>query len=150
MNTIPTVRRGRKYEKAGDNDARGLRGFFSVLFIICLLTLPPIVIYMSERTRYVRYMTLSEALDGDILELNNHPSISSLSTVLVHGTSSHIDALPTDSEMSVSIPGALVLRRNCEYCQWQEVQSQRCNTCTRTVTAKDGPRIQLYQIMASL
>lgn len=149
MNTMPTVRRGRKYEKTGDNDARGLRGFCSVLLILALMTLPPAVLYISERTRYVRYLTLSEALDGDIIELNNQPSISSLSTVLqqssvgsggmlVHGTSSHIDAIPTDGEMSVSIPGALVLRRNCEYCQWQEVQSQRCNTCTRTVTAKDG------------
>lgn len=148
MNTMPTVRRGRRYEKAGDNDARGLRGFCSVLLILALITLPPAVLYISERTRYVRYLTLSEALDGDIIELNNQPSISSLSAVLqqssvsggtlVHGTSSHIDAQPTDGEMSVSIPGALVLRRNCEYCQWQEVQSQRCNTCTRTVTAKDG------------
>ena len=150
MNTMPTVRGGRKYEKTGDNDARGLRGFCSVLLILALMTLPPAVLYISERTRYVRYLTLSEALDGDIIELNNQPSMSSLSTVLqqssvgrsggmlVHGTSSHIDAIPTDIEMSVSLPGALVLRRNCEYCQWQEVQSQRCNTCTRTVTAKDG------------
>lgn len=40
--------------------------------------------------------------------------------------------------MNVSIPGALTLRRNTEYCQWQEIQSQRCETCTRTVRANDG------------
>ncbi|KAL7468198.1 hypothetical protein ACHAXS_008414 [Conticribra weissflogii] len=85
---------------------------------------------------------------------------------LVHGTAGAIDAISTDGAMGtrlfsasadifhekysclsehqssivtqVSIPGSLTLRRNTQYCQWQELQSQHCQTCTRTVTAKDG------------
>lgn len=160
MNTMPTTRRGRTYVKSGDNDSRGLGGFCSALLIIGLLVVPPLLLYGSERTRYVRYLALSEALDGEIVELNRPPDggsgggggrqPSSLSSMLrsvppgtmVHGTSSHVDAAPTDGEMSVSIPGALVLRRNCEYCQWQELHTQHCNTCTRTVKAKDGSSVE--------
>jgi len=36
------------------------------------------------------------------------------------------------------VDGALSLSRKTEYCQWQQLSQQRCNTCTRTVRAKDG------------
>jgi len=143
MRTMPTARRGRTYYKQGANDNRGLSGICSILFIVMLLTIPPLILIGSERSRYTRYITLSDALDSDIVELNSGgvttKSLKSLRPhTLVHGTSSHIDTISTDSDMNVSIPGALTLKRNTEYCQWQEIQSQRCETCTRTVKAKDG------------
>jgi len=158
MNTMPTVRHGRTYYNRGPNDKRGIVGICSVIFIVMLLIVPPIILIASERSRYTRFIALSDALDSDIVELNHHHHHqhqhgkdgdsssskellrSALATpgTLVHGTSTHIETISTDSEMSVSIPGALTLRRNAEYCQWQEVQSQRCQTCTRTVKASDG------------
>lgn len=154
MNTMPTVRRGRTYHKSGPNDNRGLGGVCSVLAVALMLCAPPLVLLASERSRRTRYLALSDALDSDIVELNSHGLASSSSSssgrgellrrlrrgALVHGTTSRIDAYSTDAEMNVSIPGALTLRRNTEYCQWQEVQRQRCETCTRTVEAKDGSR----------
>ena len=40
--------------------------------------------------------------------------------------------------MALAIPNALLLKRQTEYCQWQEFQTETCQTCTRTVRAKDG------------
>mmetsp|Transcript_9464 Transcript_9464/g.16463 ORF Transcript_9464/g.16463 Transcript_9464/m.16463 type:complete len:574 (-) Transcript_9464:117-1838(-) len=143
MNTMPTVRRGRTYYKHGANDNRGLGGVCSVIAIVALLIVPPLILVGSERSRRTRYIALSDALDSDIVELNHHDITSRdllrlRPSTLVHGTSSRIDALSVDPDMRVSVPGALVLRRNTEYCQWQEVQSQRCETCTRSVRANDG------------
>ncbi|KAL3802138.1 hypothetical protein ACHAW5_000223 [Stephanodiscus triporus] len=154
MNTMPTARRGRTYRKSGDNDSRGLGGGCSVILIVALLVLPPALLYGSEVARRARYATLSDALGSDIVELNRPPPSSSSSSsgppphlgALVHGTSSHVEASSSDEEMGVTIPGALVLRRNTEYCQWQEIRSQRCDTCSRTVKAKDGSsREESYQ-----
>ena len=47
-------------------------------------------------------------------------------------------ATATDAAFGVAVDGALALRRTTEYCQWQELASQRCETCSRTVRGKDG------------
>lgn len=143
MNTMPTIRRGRTYVQVGANDKRGISGFCSVIFIIILLVVPPIFLLASERSRHTRYITLSDALNSDVIELNQKSiDESDLHSIppgtLVHGTSTHIETLASDHEMNIGIPGALTLHRNTEYCQWQEIQHQDCQTCKRTVKARDG------------
>lgn len=143
MRTMPTVRKGRTYYKEGANDKRGLGGVCSVIFMVALLVVPPAILLASERSRHTRYIALSDALNSDTVELN-HGGASSEALrslrpgTLVHGTSADIDTVASDGDMGVAIPGALTLRRNAEYCQWQETQSQTCQTCTRTVRADDG------------
>jgi hypothetical protein len=143
MNSMPTARRGRTYEQVGANDKRGINAICSVILIVLLLLVPPIILLASERARHTRYITLSDALNSDIVELNQKSMDSrSLRSIppgtLVHGTSTHIDTISTDHEMGISIPGALTLKRTTEYCQWTEIQSQDCQTCERTVKARDG------------
>ena len=143
MNTMPTARRGRTYYKQGANDNRGLGGICSVIFVVMLLVVPPLILIGSESSRHTRYIALSDALNSDIVELNDgNTSPKTLQTLrpstLVHGTSTHVDTIASDGDMNVAVPGALTLKRNTEYCQWQELQSQNCQTCTRTVKAKDG------------
>mmetsp|Transcript_8956 Transcript_8956/g.14786 ORF Transcript_8956/g.14786 Transcript_8956/m.14786 type:complete len:543 (-) Transcript_8956:477-2105(-) len=143
MNTMPTARRGRTYEQVGANDKRGINGICSVIFIIMLLVVPPIVLLSSERSRHTRYITLSDALNSDVIELNQkNIDERTLHAIppgkLVHGTSTNIDTLASDPDMNIAIPGALTLQRNTQYCQWQEIQSQDCQTCKRTVEARDG------------
>jgi hypothetical protein len=143
MNSIPTARRGRTYQQVDANDKSGINAFCSVIFIVLLLIIPPIILLASERSRYTRYITLSDALNSDVVELNEkHMNEQSLRSIppgtLVHGTSTSIKTLATDPDMNINIPGALSLRRNTEYCQWQEISSQHCQTCERTVKARDG------------
>lgn len=143
MNTMPTARRGKTYEQVGANDKRGINAICSVIFMILLLIMPPIVLLATERSRYTRYITLSDALNSDVVELNQKSvDANALHSIppgtLVHGTSTHIDTISTDHEMNIAIPGALTLQRNTEYCQWTEIQSQDCQTCERTVKARDG------------
>ena len=141
---MPTARRGRTYQQVGANDKSGINAFCSVIFIVLLLTIPPIILLASERSRYTRYITLSDALNSDVVELNekhnmNEQSLRSIPPgTLVHGTSTSINTLATDPDTNINIPGALSLRRNTEYCQWQEISSQHCQTCERTVKARDG------------
>ncbi len=146
MNTMPTIRHGRTYYKPGPNDKnRGpLINFCSVLLITGLLIIPPLLLLGSERTRHVRYLTLRHALiESDaIIELNRlDPATAGgagQKIRMVHGISHNISTLTFDSDTQISIPGALTLRRTPEYCQWAELQSQSCQACTRTVSAKDG------------
>lgn len=140
---MPTARRGRTYQQVGASDKTGISAIFSLIFIILSLTIPPIVLLASERSRYTRFITLSDALNSDIFELNkkrmNRRALRSIPPgKLVHGTSKRISTLSSDHDMNISIPGALTLKRNTEYCQWQEIQSSTCQTCERTVTARDG------------
>ncbi|KAL3757852.1 hypothetical protein ACHAWU_004176 [Discostella pseudostelligera] len=150
MNTMPTIRHGRTYYRPGPADKnRGpIINICSVLFITGLLLVPPLLFLGSERARHVRYLTLRHALSESdaIIELNRHHSRSSQASGssdqkiqrMVHGISHNISTIAYDSDTRISIPGALTLRRTPEYCQWQELQSQSCQTCTRSVTAKDG------------
>jgi len=142
MNTMPTARKGRTYYKPGANDQRGLSGFCSVFMMIVLLVAPPLLLIGSERGRHTRYLALSDAFDSDIIELNGESAKKDTANIepgsLVHGTSTFIDTASSDDAMGVQLPGALTLKRNAEYCQWQEFVSNRCEKCTRVVKAKDG------------
>ena len=142
MNTMPTARKGRTYYKPGENDRKGLSGFCSVLMMIVLLVAPPLLLIGSERGRYTRYLALSDAFGSEIIELNGKSAQKDTENIepgtLVHGTSTHIETASSDDEMGVQLPGALTLKRKAEYCQWQEFVSNRCETCTRVVKAKDG------------
>ena len=148
MNTMPTIRHGRTYYKPGPADKnRGpLINICSVLFITGLLIVPPLLFLASERTRHVRYLTLRHALSESdaIIELNRHdPRLDRAAATtaqerMVHGISHNVSTVTFDSDTHISIPGALTLRRTPEYCQWAELQTQSCQTCTRTVSAKDG------------
>jgi len=141
MNTMPTHRRGRTHYTPGASDNRGISGICSVLFLFALLLVPPILLMTTETARHGRYVALSYAMDSDIVELNSrHEKIDgdAIANRLAHGTSSDIDTIATDGQVGISIPGALTLRRNTQYCQWSEHQSKQCQRCTRQVTASDG------------
>ena len=139
MNTMPTIRRGRTHYTPGASDNRGVSGFCSILFLLLLLLAPPILLLGTETARHGRYLALSHAMDSNIVELGRqHSHERDIEGQLAHGTSSEIDTLTTDQEVGISIPGALALKRNTQYCQWQEVQSRKCQKCTRQVHAKDG------------
>lgn len=136
MNTMPTYRRGRRVYRPGPNDNAGLGGFCSVLLVLLLLAAPPVVLLLSESSRRGTYLALKEALDSDIYPLRSaeHHRVGDF----VHASSHDIHAVSSDRDMDVSIPGALALRRRTEYCQWQEIRREECETCTRDVRASDG------------
>ena len=138
MNTMPTIRRGRTHFNHGPADKRGVLGVLSILIIIALLVAPPILLLHTESARHSRYMALSSAIDSDIVELNRNGDLNGISGALAHGTSSSIDTISTDPFVGISIPGAMTLKRNTQYCQWSEVSSRHCQKCTRSVRASDG------------
>lgn len=135
---MPTHRRGRTHYTPGAADNRGVSGFCSVLFLLILLLVPPILLMGTETARHGRYIALSHAMDSDIIELGRDAHRNNLEGQLAHGISSEIDTIASDGQVGVSIPGALALRRNTQYCQWSEHQSKQCQKCTRQVTANDG------------
>jgi len=135
MNTMPTYRRGRRVYQPGANDKGGLGGICSVLTVLVLLVAPPIALLLSESFRRESYVALREALETDIYPL---PASCGSVGALVHATSHDVRAVSSDRDMHVSVPGALSMRRRTEYCQWQEVRREDCETCSREVRAADG------------
>ena len=43
-----------------------------------------------------------------------------------------------DVVLGLCLRGPQAKKRVTEYCQWAEIQHQRCETCTRSVSGKDG------------
>lgn len=61
-----------------------------------------------------------------------------LLTHITHHLPHDTDTITSDAQAGIQIPGALALKRKTEYCQWQEIATQQCQTCTRTVKAADN------------
>lgn len=135
---MPTYRQGRTYFLWGANDRGGCAGVLAVLFVLTMLLLPPLLLVVSESMRHDTYKALMEVLQDDIVELGGSNRIRA--GEMVHATSDDITTTPgaSDPELDITIPNALLLKRNTEYCQWQELQTEKCQTCTRGVRAKDG------------
>jgi len=134
MNNMPTYRRGRRRYRPGDGDARGLSAFCNVLFVLAFLAVPPVLFVGSEVARRSSHVALRDALESDIGPLSSGSRVGDF----VHVVSTDIDAISSDREMEVEVPGALTMRRDSEYCQWQEVRRRECRKCVRTVRASDG------------
>mmetsp|Transcript_44014 Transcript_44014/g.66305 ORF Transcript_44014/g.66305 Transcript_44014/m.66305 type:complete len:550 (-) Transcript_44014:177-1826(-) len=144
MNTMPTYRKGGRVYRPGPKGGEGACGSFcSVLFLSILLCAPPVLLLMSESSRYNTFMALSEAIGSDILSFHdprNAKGKMGAAPSFAHGTSESIKSTVSDQDMGVTIPGALLLHRRTEYCQWQEIRREECRKCSRTVTARDGSK----------
>jgi hypothetical protein len=108
---------------------------FSLLLVIVFLCIPPSLVYFAEITHYDVVSSLVQLLE-------EHP-IHELTSAAKKDDVVHFHAHPKnffvkDTAMEVKISNTLKLRRVTEYCQWQQLQSTSCQTCTREVKAKDG------------
>ena len=137
MHSTPTYRQGRKYFLFGPNDRGGCAGVCSVALITAILMIPPFLLIVSESIRHDTYTALTEVLKDDILEVTG---TSIHAGDMVHAVSDFITSSPgaSDPEMGVTLLNSLLLKRKTEYCQWQELQTETCQKCTRQVRAKDG------------
>jgi hypothetical protein len=151
MNTFPTYRRGRRVYHQGPKQTTACDRFLTGLLTAALLLLPPILLFTSERNRHFIYTNINEVMNDEkstILNLNDMNEQRELATLsysgyephhqLVHGTSDHIRSTVLDPNMDISLQGGLILDRNTEYCQWQEIRKESCQKCTRTVHNDDG------------
>mmetsp|Transcript_17625 Transcript_17625/g.24289 ORF Transcript_17625/g.24289 Transcript_17625/m.24289 type:complete len:546 (-) Transcript_17625:100-1737(-) len=138
MNTMPTYRQGRRVYRPG---ARGgespIGSFCSVFFLIILICVVPTLLILSESNRFGTFMALSEAIGSDIASLHEQQKRQEI-PYFAHGTSESIKTTVSDPDMGVTVPGALLLHRRTEYCQWQEIRREQCRQCSRTVKAGDG------------
>ena len=140
MHTMPTYRRGRdRYSETGDRG--GFAGICSVILIVMLLFVPPLVVISMETAHYQLITSLLEVFTSKI----STPTSNSKSGDIVHlhatlgeSRNNNNNNLVQDFDMNVGVSNALRLHRKTEYCQWQELQSQTCQSCTRQIRAKDG------------
>jgi hypothetical protein len=148
----------------GPNDHGGCVGILSVIFVVAFLIAPPLLLYIFERSHYETFTALQEmihkgitpfssnSIPGDIVHLttpidnnnnnnnsrhgqNNRDGDGAADTV---GASQSSQVVTSDPDMGVHVAGALSIDRQVEFCQWQQMSRQDCQTCTRTVKAKDG------------
>ena len=130
-----TYRQGRMYRVSGSSENE-CSGIFCMFIIWGLLLGIPLFVVSSERSLYTALSSLEEVKRGGVKSL----TVMSAVVGSVVGLQSHggIHATATDAAFMVVVPGALNLQRRTEYCQWQEMSRQRCETCHRTAHAKDG------------
>lgn len=136
MNTVPTYRRGRQVYHPGERRTNCCDKFVHILVCFLLITIPPIAFFSSEFNRYNAYTSLSEVINrNDIIELGpwNSDSTEKLKPGhVVHGSPTKILASTHDPDMGIIVPNSFSLSRNTEYCQWEEIRRESCETCTRT------------------
>ena len=148
MHSIPTYRRGRRKVTPGPKRRFDQRSCFGRSGGVCgligtfLLVLIPLLLYIHmERERFYTYTSLMEVANSTILELPIDAKAIRKRTrtgEIVHGSSEHIKSTVSDPVLGIQIDNALTLNRNTEYCQWREIRSESCNTCSRNVKNDDG------------
>lgn len=132
MNTMPTYRRGRSYHTPGEKRKGFCDNFVGFVFSVLIVILPPLLMYMTEKNRYQVYTALSETIDREIIELPHKHKMGDV----VHGSPSRIYASTYDPGMELRVQDSLVLSRNTEYCQWEEIRRESCDKCSRET--RDG------------
>lgn len=127
-----TYRRGRvvRHEKAPEG------GVLSLLGVGLLFLGVPAWVVLVETSHYARLMELQSMLDAGFEQL----SAASAVGTAVHLQSRDIVVMSRDEAFGVRVLGAVNLRRETEYCQWQEIATRKCDTCQRPLRAKDGSR----------
>ncbi len=160
MNTMPTYRRGRRVFTPGEKREHPR----CVSFIIALLLGigPPSIFYITELRRHHKYMSLSEVFDMDITELSQHSRQRAVTAVAalrelkggsgsgspvpipVHGQTSTYRATTYDPDMDLRIHSSLTLSRETEYCQWEEISRESCETCTRSSGSGNEATTETY------
>jgi hypothetical protein len=143
MNTVPTYRRGRRVFTPGERRKGPCDKFLSIVMSLLFLFAPLVIIYFTENNRYNLFTSLSETFDMDILELSDTSTdITSLKAEdVVHGSPTKIDSSTSDLDMGITIQDSLFLQRKTEYCQWDEIRGESCESCSRTSSDSDGNQV---------
>ena len=154
MNSTPTYRRGRRIYIPGEK--KQLFPCCNNYFIAILLyvIIPPLIFYKTEQYRFQVYSSLAEIIDMDTIELsslrppstqkeqkehqqNEEEQTRPATNSIVHGIPTYIQSSTSDPSMNIHIPHSLQLTRNTEYCQWEEIRGESCQTCTRTINENE-------------
>ena len=144
MNSMPVHRKGRKYFRPGPRHPSTFRhhehprrrgGVWSWLVTSIIIVLPSLLFIYMEKTRFETVQALNEVLNGTIVDLTSSANVSAGDIVHI---SDHISSSVGDDSLQISIDNALTMERRTEYCQWEEIRTERCETCSRTVRDSDG------------
>ena len=109
-------------------------GWLSLIWTSLLIFLPLVLFIYTEIQTHRKHEALTEVYNAKIVNL---PAVT-IPGDIVHGSSDSIKATVKDPGLGVTIDHALVLDRKTEFCQWNEIQSTSCNTCSREVRNNDG------------
>lgn len=147
MNSIPVHRRGRKYFRPGPRypsnrhheHPRRRGGFWSWLVTSIIIVLPSLLFIHMENKRFETVQALNEILNGTIVDLSSSANVSAGDIVHI---SDHISSSVGDDSLQITIENALTMERRTEYCQWEEIRTERCETCSRTVRDSEGNSVQ--------
>lgn len=136
MNTMPTVRQGRTvYTGNGEGKCRAGCCMFLLVVALCGA---PLAYHATEVELRSTVVSLNEVKERGVAEVRAGAAPPEEGAPLhTYGDKVEVQAAH-DPAFHVLVPGATRLNRNTEYCQWQEVATEQCETCQRTVTAKDG------------
>jgi len=136
MNTVPTYRQGRRVYTPGRKRITSCDKFLSYFLTTLFILIPPILVYLNEKHRFETFTSLNEAINSNIIELHPSRKHSIEPGAVVHGSSSNIKSSTRDRGMNIDVDNSLTLTRQTEYCQWEEIRSETCDTCSSS--SSDG------------
>jgi hypothetical protein len=134
MRNYGTARTGRTYRTGTPQD----NSCFLVLLGLAFMVAVPFFFYRAEVEFHARLKAFNDVGQsvctiegGDPMTCANHRGA-------VHIATPDIMSTVQDPELGVSINEALTLSRQTEYCQWNELTMQNCETCHRSGRDSEG------------
>lgn len=144
MSSFPTYRQGRSYQ-IGDKAGNPCAGYCGLFLLIILSLGANYFLFVSIQRHFTLLSTFSE-VKNDIRELPRFDpayassfldSFSAADNV-IHFATDQVSGSVVEDDFNLEIEGALSLTRTTEYCQWNEIATDRCDTCYRDVRGEDG------------
>jgi hypothetical protein len=143
MSSIPTYRRGRTV-LVGDKHGSACFGYCGLFALAALSVTVNIFAIHALRNQFMLLSSFHE-IKNSIYELSVvKADIASapIAEGAYHFATSSIQATTNDESFRLTVPAALNLKRNTEYCQWHETSTDRCETCYREVRQENGKTSQ--------
>jgi len=133
--SIPSVRRGRRIFIGGERRRGGI--IYRIMNFLFVVTLPIFLVIMEQK-RFTTRKSISELLGKNIINLESSHGFKVGDVAYGSFSSNNTDVI--DQQTGVTLQNGFILDRITEFCQWQEIKRETCQTCTRSIT-KNGERV---------
>jgi hypothetical protein len=133
--SFPSVRRGRSIFIQGERRRGGK--VYTIICFLLLLTLPVALVIMEQK-RFSTIQSISKLLGKDIINLESCNSFK-LGDI-AHGSFRSDNTHVVDQQTGITLQNGFILDRKTEFCQWQEIKTETCKSCSRVIM-KDGERV---------
>jgi hypothetical protein len=112
-------------------------GYFGLILLTAMTLAVQFFLIHSLRSQFSLMSSFFE-IKGNIVELPKGYLSDVSPNNVVHFSTDDIKASIHEQDFNLLIDNAMQLKRSTEYCQWNEIAFDKCETCYRDVRQEDG------------